>query len=250
VQANASAIQTLSNEKGQPNGIATLGADGKVPEEQLPDDIGGGGEITQETFNDMLVEGLTANENTPTEEQKTNACDWLGAVEKIAYDSTDGSLQGRVYIVDKNNTQTSRELRVTAKADSIPVRNNNANFYVNTPQNQYECAPKGYVDGLTRLHCAYLTTDNPTKTFKKKAGAPIFISNVVPSSDGDFKRQTSATTIEAISAPSQSGYFLAEGCVYEEPASHITIENTADGIVITNGLAPYSYVLFTILNEV
>lgn len=31
------------NEKGQPNGIATLDENGKVPAEQLPDDIGGGG---------------------------------------------------------------------------------------------------------------------------------------------------------------------------------------------------------------
>jgi hypothetical protein len=31
-----------SSEKGQPNGVASLDADGKVPKEQLPDDIGSG----------------------------------------------------------------------------------------------------------------------------------------------------------------------------------------------------------------
>ncbi len=67
-------------------------------------------------------------------------------VPKVAYDSTDGALQGRVYIVDKNEVQTSKELRITAKADSIPLRNANGNFYVSEPLNQYECAPRSYVD--------------------------------------------------------------------------------------------------------
>lgn len=36
-----------SSEKGAPNGVASLDADGKVPKEQLPDDIGGG-DVTKE----------------------------------------------------------------------------------------------------------------------------------------------------------------------------------------------------------
>ena len=71
-------------------------------------------------------------------------------VEQIEYNSTDGSLQGRVYIVDRNNTQTSRELRITSTAESIPVRNANGNFYVGMPRLDYECTPKKYVDDLIK----------------------------------------------------------------------------------------------------
>ena len=91
---------------------------------------------------------------------KTKALELLGAIKKVEYNSTDGALQGRVYIVDRNNAQTSRELRITAKADSIPIRNANGNFYVGAPKNQYEVTPKSYVDNLP---------DNLTLTDDEKA---------------------------------------------------------------------------------
>jgi hypothetical protein len=67
-------------------------------------------------------------------------------VEQIEYNSTDGSLQGRVYVVDKTNTQTTKELRTTSKNDSIPLRNARGNFYVGTPSLALECTNKQYVD--------------------------------------------------------------------------------------------------------
>ena len=69
-------------------------------------------------------------------------------VKQIEYNSTDGSLQGRVYVVDKYNVQTTKELRVTNVVDSIPVRNSRGNFYVGTPSLDYECTNKKYVDDL------------------------------------------------------------------------------------------------------
>jgi hypothetical protein len=51
-----------SSEKGQPNGVASLDADGKVPKEQLPDDIGGGGETDYVKFTDYA--GFYYDENT------------------------------------------------------------------------------------------------------------------------------------------------------------------------------------------
>ena len=56
----------------------------------MPDDIGGE-ELTQETFNDMLVEGLTANGNTLTDEQQKTACAWLGATKLYAHNITDAN---------------------------------------------------------------------------------------------------------------------------------------------------------------
>lgn len=135
-----------STEKGQPNGVATLGTDGKVPAEQLPDDIGGAPDLSDyvkstdyatadkggvvkvkganyygvrinengllfidgadETAieqkasdflpitpakNDHAVKvGVTTNTETLTDEEKTTACNWLGAGRWFAHNITDG----------------------------------------------------------------------------------------------------------------------------------------------------------------
>ncbi len=85
-------------------------------------------------------------------------------VKKIAYNSTDDTLQGRVYVVDKTNTQTSKELRVTRENDSIPVRNDRGNFNVGTPLLGVECANKQYVDDAMadRVEKIEYTSDNGT----------------------------------------------------------------------------------------
>lgn len=69
-----------------------------------------------------------------------------GKVDKVEYNSTDGALQGRVYVVDRTNTQTTKELRVTSVVDSIPVRNHRGTFYVGTPTGDLEVPNKKYVD--------------------------------------------------------------------------------------------------------
>ena len=71
-------------------------------------------------------------------------------VEQIEYNSTDGSLRGRVYVVDHTGTQTSKELRTTGTYDSIPLRNGRGNFYVGAPSLDLECTNKKYVDDLIK----------------------------------------------------------------------------------------------------
>ena len=68
-------------------------------------------------------------------------------VQKVDYNSTDGALRGRVYVVDHTDTQTTKELRTTGTVDSIPLRNARGNFYVGTPTLALECVNKAYVDG-------------------------------------------------------------------------------------------------------
>jgi hypothetical protein len=89
---------------------------------------------------------LTDTDNAWTEEEKASARDLINTIKKAEYNSTDGSLRGRVYVVDSFNTQTTKELRIVANADSIPLRNPNGNFYVNTPTLEFECTNKKYVD--------------------------------------------------------------------------------------------------------
>ena len=117
--------------------------------------------VTAPYFNDFLIEALagdtypleltddTTDENGEVVKgTKTKVLELLGAVQQIAYNSTDGALQGRVYVVDRNNKQTSKELRITSFADSIPVRNASGNFYVNDPKLDLECANKKFVVNL------------------------------------------------------------------------------------------------------
>ena len=204
-------------------------------------------------MDEQVIESLTANENTLTDEEKASACEWLGAVaigepsdsyvrvyaqnqkgtiakyilsdtlvsnsipmrtvatknffvgtpqddnecankgyvddnlagkvDKVEYNSTDGSLQGRVYIVDRNNNQTSRELRIVSNYDSIPIRDWSGNFYVGDPAIAYHCANKNYVDNLPdKLTLtdeqkakwqAWLGTANPIKLYYHCIKLPV-----------------------------------------------------------------------------
>jgi hypothetical protein len=69
-----------------------------------------------------------------------------GFVAKVQYNTEDGAVRGYVYCVDSSNVQTSKVLAIQAMGDTVPLRNPNGNFYVNTPRIVYECANKGYVD--------------------------------------------------------------------------------------------------------
>ena len=191
-----------STEKGQPNGVATLGADGKVPSEQLPAGQGGAPDLTEYVkftdkiatnkfgvaatdskygvtqYNGVLATqpategqidqqaqlytpivparlsravkvGITTNTETLTDEDKTEACDWLGALKAQNPEFTDGgATRGYVYFIDAKGNQVVKAVQIQANYDTIPLRNPNGNFYVNTPTLPYECTPKGYVDDL------------------------------------------------------------------------------------------------------
>lgn len=47
-----------SSEKGAANGVASLDANGKVPKEQLPDDIGSGGGVSEERVQELIDEKI------------------------------------------------------------------------------------------------------------------------------------------------------------------------------------------------
>lgn len=150
-----------SSEKGQPNGVASLDADGKVPKEQLPDDIGGGGDeyvkftdfgMGFSTNNDMInlysptgalesrqpypVLGstmdeawkyvATGNRITLTDEEKASARELLGAVGDTDYASSDGTVAGLLAVnpskgIGRANLSPTLEIVPADKTD-IPKR--------------------------------------------------------------------------------------------------------------------------------
>ena len=89
-------------------------------------------------------------------------------VKQVTFDTEngDGTLQGFVYVVDKYNIQTTKDLRIVGKFDSIPVRNANGNFYVGDPTLDYECANKRFVDRNkgTKLYKHEITSDAMSST--------------------------------------------------------------------------------------
>jgi hypothetical protein len=161
---NAEEIEKLKNEKGQPNGIATLDENGKVPTEQLPDDIGGGGGgggSLPEGFNpedyvkvddrDKFVkEGLTENDLEMSEEEKTKACDFIGSV-KIPNTTLYGNYV-LSYVVTENGKvgKIGEPMRVqsSAGANTIPSRGPGGVVYVGIPSDDVHATPMGYVNNL------------------------------------------------------------------------------------------------------
>ena len=68
-----------------------------------------------------------------------------------------GATRGYAYVIEQEkNAETGefeqvqkvKKIQIQATADTIPLRNPSGNFYVGTPTLAYECANKGYVDGL------------------------------------------------------------------------------------------------------
>ena len=177
-------------EKGQANGVATLGSDGKVPAEQLPEMSGGGGGsadlseyvkftdyatgakagvvksdssyygflvnsasgipylkvfkldeykntyansfISKGTLENIkstyVKEGITTNTETLTDEAKASACDWLGAVAKIATSST----HQQVYAKSASGTQKMLDVSYSndAREQGIVIRDNKGAIYI------------------------------------------------------------------------------------------------------------------------
>ena len=139
-----------STEKGVANGVATLGADGKVPLSQLPDDIGGE-ELTQATFNDMLVEGLTANGNTLTDEEKTSACDWTGALKK----ETAVTNNHQAYVKGATGANTMWNMDNGPTPSAICVRDGNGRLRIADPANGGDC-----------VNLTYFNANKGTKWYK------------------------------------------------------------------------------------
>jgi hypothetical protein len=86
-----------------------------------------------------------------TDEEQTNACDWLGAVKKQTADRLS------VYAVDKNgNAVLIGTSQNAANNGMIPLYSSAGKLNVGLPQNGNQAANKYYVDGLPD----YLTMDD------------------------------------------------------------------------------------------
>lgn len=94
--------------------------------------------------------GITTNAIELTDEEKANACSWMGAVKEQHPEFSDGgATRGYVYFINASGEQTLAPAQIQAvKAGSIPYRDGSFNFYVGTPGLPYHCANKGYVDNL------------------------------------------------------------------------------------------------------
>ena len=115
--------------------------------------------------------GIVDNDETLTDKDKTNACDWLGALKAQNPDFTDGgATRGYVYFIDVNRNQVVKAVQIQASSDTIPLRNPNGNFYVNIPILPYECTNKGYVDNLP---------DYLTLTDEQKAKWKTWLENIL-----------------------------------------------------------------------
>ncbi len=99
--------------------------------------------LSKDLYRWMQV-GLTQNNRTMTDEEKTKACDWLGAVKAPAKPSRYN------YLMTFNHNGEAGTLAYTQGLDtnSIPQRDSKGNLKTNTPQNPTDCANKQFVEDL------------------------------------------------------------------------------------------------------
>lgn len=128
--------------------------------------------------------GITTNTETLTDEEKTSACDWIGAVKKDASVAT--NLSPLVYT---NDTARNHYLATTHRdyvAYNIPMLyggtagkdNVNAYLLTATPVNDYHCANKKYVDGaLSLIESTVSITIEGTSTENYTANVPAYRKN-------------------------------------------------------------------------
>ena len=91
---------------------------------------------------------VTTNTIELTDEEKANACSWMGAVKEQHPTFSDDSIRGYAYCINPSGEQVLLPTTIVATANTIALRNPAGNFYVSTPVLQYECTNKGYVDNL------------------------------------------------------------------------------------------------------
>lgn len=146
-----------SSEKGAANGVASLDANGKVPQSQLPDNIGGINPdeyLKVDDVNIAVKDGVTKNPIPLTDEEKASACDWLGAIPnpKPAASSVlvfSGSETGAVktYGYTVGYPYQGQFYRLAAEMDGDTIQGTGY-FLVNDPTRPYHAANKKYVDDL------------------------------------------------------------------------------------------------------
>ena len=97
------------------------------------------------------------NHDALTDDEKASACNWIGAVKQIEYSSdihinntpnagSDAGRVGLLYGVGFKGNQITFPIDIQSKKWTIMCRDGNGNAQVSTPQLDYHCATKKYVD--------------------------------------------------------------------------------------------------------
>ena len=89
--------------------------------------------------------GLTTNNEILTDEEKTSACDWLGAVTRKPNEKSGWR---RVYGMDAYGNEMVHPLGEGAEIYTIPIRGVGGTVGVGTPTQDKHATPKSYVDNL------------------------------------------------------------------------------------------------------
>lgn len=102
--------------------------------------------ITPSTLDYAVKVGVTTNTNALTDEEKTNAQNWLG-VDDYVKKITDSGVRAYVSV---NGTQGSRVLTDGAVANTIVQRSTTGTFKATTPTADLDVTNKQYVDGIAK----------------------------------------------------------------------------------------------------
>lgn len=103
--------------------------------------------IAMGNLNIAVIAALTDDKRIiMTDEEKSVACETLGAVKAQNPTFDEGATRGYVYFINTSKEQVVKPVQIQSNADTIPLRNPNGNFYVGTPTLDYECVNKGYAE--------------------------------------------------------------------------------------------------------
>lgn len=122
--------------------------------------------ITPAKLDYAVKAGITTNTLKLTDDEKTSACSWMGAVKQVPYDKnnakqigSDGYFQGFAYVRKYDDTEAIFPIGNQAQNYTIPIREHTGNFYVSNPIGATHCANKGYVDNLINPLAALFVED-------------------------------------------------------------------------------------------
>ena len=90
-------------------------------------------------MDEQVIESLTANENTMTDEQKASACEFVGAVKRIKTDSA-------ILYGANGNGETTYKASTNAQAWALAIREADGATQVGYPSKPEHAIPKGYFD--------------------------------------------------------------------------------------------------------
>jgi hypothetical protein len=118
---------------------------------------GGNGGALPDNLDSLVKESIVNNNETLTDDEKTSACGWLGALKKVettglqrAYGITGAGKQTLYPIISSEaNADVGRiPLYVKNESADSTYSNEKAVLATGTPKKPYHCVPKKYVDDL------------------------------------------------------------------------------------------------------